>query len=466
MQSGSSGKLESQSRRLGGLLTQPPAKFAMLNTAIVERRQWVPFLILAIVTAGGMGLVMGQSNYDWQGLVIVATAIGILGVFMIPRLALLEPGDFLLKVLICGLVLKMGAAMVRLWVAFGLYEGVADASAYHGWGIAISQHIWRLEFDQVIPLVQPGTSFINFFTGLTYSLIGPTLYGGYLIYALLAFLGSYCFYAAFGVAFPQGNKRLYAVLVFLFPSILYWSNGIGKDALIFLCIGLATLGGAQLCRDRLRGLAPLVLGLLGVLLVRPHIAAILVVALALAMVFRGAGQKHIRPATFIAGLFAIGGLMWFLLPRAMVFLGVKELSAEDVSSFFQLQQTLTATGGATFQGLDITRPVTFLTATTAVIFRPFPWEAHNLQALIQSLEGILVIGLILWRLKGFGRAVVSSISDSYLRYILIYCMAFIVTFSVIGNFAILARERTMLLPLFFVLLAYDGDIKPRGAITS
>ena len=426
----------------------------MFKVTVLRFPSFLPLLIFTALAAG-VGFFMAEVNYDWQGLIIVVAIIGILAILLVPRIAQLESGDFFFKVLACGLLLKLSFAIVRLWVTFGLYGGIADASDYHSWGITIAQHIWRLEFDQIVPFLQWGTDFIRFLTGVIYSFIGPTLYGGYLIYATLAFLGSYCFYRAFRVAFPQGNKRLYASLVFLFPSILFWPNGIGKDAVIFLCIGLSAYGSALLMQERLKGVALLVSGLLATLCIRPHIAALLALAYVLAFLVRGVGKRVYRPATFIIGLLVTGGLVWFLLPRALDFLGLYELSPETVFGFLQLQQSLTFQGGSAFQVIDILNPLAFPMAMGTLLFRPFPWEVHNLQALIQSLEGVLVMGLVLWRIKSLGKAVASLISDNYIRYILIYTITFISAFSVISNFGILARERAMLLPFFFMLIAYD-----------
>jgi len=429
----------------------------MLNASVLRPLLLLPLILLAAL-AGGIGLFTARSNYDWQGLIIVVAAVGILSIFLIPRLAKIEAGGFLLRILACGLVLKLVFAMIRSWVAFGLYEGIADVTDYDSFGTIISQHIWRGEFDQVAPFLEGGTNFLNFFTGVTYSIIGPTLYGAYIVYAFLAFLGSYFFYKAFRLAAPQGNYKLYAILIFLFPSILFWPNGIGKDALIFLFIGLFAYGSAQLTRDRLQGLIPLALGTLGVLLIRPHIATMLAIALVLAFLVRGVGKRGVRPATYIIVLLVVSGVVWFLIPIAMAFVGLEKLSPDEVFSALQLQQSLTYQGGSAFQVMDITKPWTFPMGVVTLLFRPFPWEAHNFQALVQSLEGVLFIGIVLWRIKSIGKALAASISNTYARYLLIYIIVFVFSFSIISNFGILARERSMLLPFVFMLIAYTGPV--------
>jgi hypothetical protein len=85
--------------------------------------------------------------------------------------------------------------------------------------------------------------------------------------------------------------------------------------------------------------------------------------------------------------------------------------------------------------------------------------------MLQSLEGVLVMGVILWRIKSIGRAVVSSISDTYLKYILLYMVAFIIAFSTLGNFGMVVRQRDMFLPFLFMLVAY-GRLRPALATKS
>jgi hypothetical protein len=425
----------------------------MINSTAFELRRWLTLPVL-VLAAAVVGLIFTLTVYDWQGFIIVAVVICLLAVYILPRFASKEQGNFLLIVLTSGLALKLLASLVRIFMAFSVYEGAADAADYSYWGTIISQHIWRLEFDQLAPFFQWGTATLRLFTGIVYTVIGPTLYGGYLVFAFLSFLGSYCFYRAFTVAFPQGNHKLFAILLFLFPSILYWANGIGKDAVIFLCIGLFALGSARLSDNKLNGLLAVTAGLIGVTVIRPHIGAILAIALGLAFATRTSGKNKTNPATFLIGLIALAGLAWFLLPRAIGFIGLEGLSAEEISGFLEKQQGLTTQGGSSFNTVDILNPINFPVVLATILFRPFPWEANNILAMVQSLEGLVVMGLVILNLKNLKQAFTSALSQMYIRFILFFGIEFVIAFSAIGNFGILARERVMMLPFFFMLLAY------------
>jgi len=397
---------------------------------------------------------MAVPDYDWQGMVIVAAAIGVLALFLVPRLARHADSLIPIKILAIGLLLKLGFAMLRNWSAFVLYGGSADAANYHEQGILISQNLWNFKFAEISSQFTWGTSFVELFTGAVYSITGPSIYAGYLVFAFIAFLGSYFFYQAFRTAFPNGNNVLYTALIFFFPSILYWSNGIGKDALIFFCLGLFAYGGAMIVQTRLRGLLPLVIGAAGTLYIRPHIAVILALSFVVAFLLPGGRKRPFRIISFIVMLTAVVGLAWLVLPQVASYIGLEELSPQGLLDRFQFQSGLTYQGGSSFQTIDIQNPLSYPWVLVTLLFRPFPWEAHNVVALIQSLEGILLIGLVLWRINSLGKAIISAISDRYTRFIVVYAIAFTIAFAIVANFGIIARERMMFLPFFFMLVSF------------
>ena len=178
-----------------------------------------------------------------------------------------------------GLLAIVFAGFVHFFVDFGFYGGVADARQYSAQGADLAAQFWQGDFVPHLggPLV--GIGFINLLTGIIYALIGPTIIGGYLFYSWLAFWGLYFCYRAFRTAMPGADHRRYAILVLFLPSLVFWSSGIGKGAWMTLCIGLALLGAARLLSRAPRSMLPLLAGLGGTALVRPHITAILVMAL-------------------------------------------------------------------------------------------------------------------------------------------------------------------------------------------
>jgi hypothetical protein len=424
-----------------------------MNTTIL-RLPLLPVVAL-LVLAGGIGIVMASTVYDWQGFILVGAGLGIIAVFTIPRLARFEGGGNLVKVLTAALLAKFAFAMIRNWLAFGVYGGSADAARYNMTGTFIAESIHSLDFASVAPYLNWGTNSVELLTGIIYTITGPSIYAGYLVFAFLAFLGSYFFYRAFQVAFPYADGRLFLILIFFFPSLVYWPNGIGKDAIISLFIGLSAFGSARLVRNQEHGLLLLIVGLAGTAVIRPHIATVFAIALGLAVVVRGVGKRSVGPATYIFGLVVVVAIIWFIIPQLAAELGVEELSPLGVAERFMQQQSYSFEGGSAYQVVDITDPFRFPIEVLSLAVRPFPWETHNLQALAQAMEGVLLMVLVLWRIKNIVRAFRASITDIYLRYIIISIIGLLMGFSAIANFGLLVRERAMLLPFILMLLAYD-----------
>ena len=124
---------------------------------------------------------------------------------------------------------------------------------------------------------------------------------------------------------------------------------------------------------------------------------------------------------------------------------------------------LAETGRRTNQGGSASRPSTGASlaklpfAAVTILFRPFLFEVHNAQAAITALESTLLLCLVLARRRAIWHAVRHLRRYPYVAFILVYSALFVVAFSSIGNFGILARERTQLLPFFLVLLAVPAS---------
>jgi hypothetical protein len=424
----------------------------MFKTAVTHKR--IVLVIVALVLAAIVtGALMANGYDEIQATIIVLTVIGIIAFFLIPRLAREDEKGFLPKILFWGLIARIISVFLRIWIDFGMGVSVSDAIGYMRNGTAVAQHIWHLEFSQLSSFLTWGTSFINLFTGIIYSFIGITQNGGYLVFSLFSFFGSYFFYRAFTLAFPNENKRLFALLIFFLPSI--WANGIGKDSLIFLFIGLCTYGAAKyILHQKFTGLLITVLSILGVFYIRPHIAFILAVSLFAGYLLQGIRHRQFHRLSFYVVVISAGAALIVILPRIASLIGVPGLSITEVLTYLNGRQELTAIGGSTFAPIDISNPINIPYLFITILFRPFPWEAHNVQAIIQSFEGLLLLGILLWRFRSIKKAAVLSISNGYTLFIFIYIAAFIVAFSTIQNFGILARQRTMLYPFLFMLLAY------------
>ena len=83
-------------------------------------------------------------------------------------------------------------------------------------------------------------------------------------------------------------------------------------------------------------------------------------------------------------------------------------------------------------------------------------EAKNLQMLASSVEGMLLLGLILWRAPRIVANVRLIRRSPYLMFCTVYTALFIWAWSAILNLGILARQRALVIPFVLALVAALG----------
>ena len=298
--------------------------------------------------------------------------------------------------------------------------------------------------------------------GLGYTFLGSAQLGGYLVFGWIGWLGLICFYRAFRLSFPDVRSRACLILLAFLPSLVYWPSSPGKEALITTFLGFATLGLAHLFAGRSIGwgLAALTAGAAGILWIRPHIAMLLLVATAVAVLVRRPGSGTARNR--------IGRVLILCLLVPVLFIGLGRVSrlfgANDervtIASVFELTRERTTTGDSRFETRPVRSPVDFPPALVSVLIRPFAWESTTWTRGLASVEGVAFVIVVIARPKTLSRLVRVIGRQPMGAFCAAYTAAFVVAFSNVGNAGILVRQRTQLLPVVVMLLAATADRAP------
>ena len=409
-------------------------------------------------------ILMNEGSYDAWAVMLLVPLMMLVSLPVLRRQAAREGDPRVFKLLTLALLVKLGGSIARYYVAFSLYGGVADATGYHNAGVKLFEQFRHLDFAPLLHAT--GTEFLRVFTGLVYAIIGPTRLGGFLFYAWLGFWGLFLFYRAFVVAVPEGRRRSYAILLFFLPSLVFWPSSIGKESWMMFALGIATLGIAIALSGQLwRGLAMAAVGFWLAGIVRPHIAALLGAAFALAMVARrGSRELHeLAPVMKALSMAVVAVLALFLTVKAERFLQRSGIpTSKGVSATLTDIQDRTSKGGSDFVPSVVDSPARAPLAVVTVLFRPFLPEAHNLQARLAAVEGTFLILLCLFRWRWLIAAIRSIRGWPYVLFALVYTGLFIIAFSSFANFGLLARERVQLYPLFLVLLCIPPAVREQA----
>ncbi len=405
-----------------------------------------------------LGLAMSQISFDVWGAMVIGPILMVVTLPLLLRTSRREVDPWMVKLLIIAFFAKMIGTLIRYAVTFEVYAGRADAGGYHGSGRRLAAAFWNGTWQQAYSEELPelvGTEFMRLATGLIYIVTGPTKLGGFLVFSWLGFWGLYFFYRAFRTGFPSGDYRRYAVLLFFLPSLLYWPSSIGKEAWMTFTLGVSAYGAALILRHRMQGYLVTAIGLAGTALVRPHITMLVFLALFIAYVMR---RRSWRASQFgllgrLAGLalmLLIGGLV---LTQAASFFNLDVIDRESVESVLDRTEDQSATGGSEFINTRPKSPGEYPEALMTVLFRPFPWEASNAQALVAAIEGTALLFLFVLSLPRLARLPRTMFQVPYVMFALSYTAMFVFAFSAVGNFGIITRQRTQVFPFVLVLLA-------------
>jgi hypothetical protein len=364
------------------------------------------------------------------------------------RLSRAQTAFKLLPIVYLGLLLRFLGAYFRL-------EAGADAVYYHRWGVRLAPEFRSLNFAVDTQQSVPGTGTVRYISGLVSVFTGTSIFAEFLVFTLIAFIGCVFFYMAFVTALPNGDHRRYALLIFLWPTMIYWPSSVGKEALMTLGVGIASYGAARLFKRKHGGVIPLVAGLWFTLMVRPHIALVVVIAVGVAFIFtrRTGNSAAVTAGKVLAVIVLIvgGGIV---VGRTAEFLEVENLGGEGLEQALSQTTYQTSQGGSEFTPIKAENPALLPGAVGTVLFRPFPFEAHNAESLFTSVEGAFLVLLIIGSYRRWRHLPRALLREAYVAYSLGATLLFCYLFSYVANFGILARQRTQVLPFLFVLLAF------------
>jgi hypothetical protein len=411
------------------------------------------FLLFVVIAAARTGSNSAGLVFVPLGALLLAAAYG-------RRAARVHPHEpWLGRWIVLGVVTKLLASYFRYFTLVNTYGGVGDASTYDRFGRLFAA-AWRGQGEEPPLPDLHKTNFLKWFTGVVYFVFGSNMIVGFFIFGLLALVGSCLWYRATADAVPFIDKRLYLFLVLFAPSIMFWPSSIGKESLMQLGIGTMALGTSMLLRHRLLpGLAVVAPGGWLLWIVRPHLLVLVAMAGGVAYLAgrvrqRGGGLGSLmsRPA----GILIVAFLVIFTLSQGAKWLGLEDLSLSSIQSELDATTEMTAEGGSHFDnGGNSLSPLHLPEGAVTVLLRPFPWETDSGIQLLASLESALLAGLMVIRISSLRLSLSRSRTTPFLMYAWILTILYSLTFASFANFGILVRQRSLVLPALYVLIAVD-----------
>jgi hypothetical protein len=301
-----------------------------------------------------------------------------------------------------------------------------------------------------------GTYFMYAVNYVPARILGMGFLSNTLLFSLLGFVGIICFYMTAIKLVPYNTKfkgKSLFPLIFFMPNLHFWSSGVGKDTILFFCIGLITFGLLNIARR----MPILIVGLVLSYLIRPHITLFLVLSFGLAYLFSGQISPFKR--TIFTIILIGGGLV--ILPTVMEFAKIEESSVESFNKF-SANKAAVLSRSHSGSAIDIsTYP--FPLKVFTFLYRPFFFDIKGLPAVIASVENLL---LLLLSIEIFRTKPLLTFKSCplVLKGLLIFFVIGTLAFSqTLGNVGIMIRMRNMFLPgmLMYILWSFSFQ-KSRG----
>jgi hypothetical protein len=383
---------------------------------------------------------------------VMMAAVGVAVTTLLVRLVRREPDPVIARLIVFGFVAKIAGTFAFQFVFAEMYGGRGDTNRYFRVGSELAPLIRSGTLPEQASEV--GTPFMEFLAGALFAVTGSNRLVGNFVFSMLGFAGMYLLLQAYRLAVPGGNHRRYACLILLLPTLIFWSSTLGKEAWMTFTLGVAGFGGARLLRRERFGYALTAAGLVGMYMIRPHIAALFAVSLACAYLLRFRDPTVRRgAAAWLLGLAVMSiGVGYITSNYAEELRRDESVEGSATEQVFAATTRSTSQGESQFESRQVRGPGDFLYASVSVPFRPFPYEAHNPQALITSLEGVLLMGLVLLAIPRLWRLPFSALRTPYIALSTVYVIGFIIAFSNVANFGLLTRQRVQLIPFLLVLL--------------
>jgi hypothetical protein len=392
--------------------------------------------------------------------VVLAIALFFLGRrVIIPRIVKAEGGDqWLSKVLTACLVCHLLAAPLEIWVVNHLYGGIADYSRYMYRGAALAGPFRHFDFNLngVGGIVDNGS--ISIVAGVLFAILGINQAAAFLVMSFLSFIGIVCFYRAFTLTFSGAGRRRYGYLIFFLPSLIFWTADVSKEGIMLFLIGVLTYGCAQVLARQggFKAWVMIVAACAGAVFVRPNEMLLLLGGFTIAIIFRQASPSaKFEPARRTASLVLLATMVGVVMFVTLHFLpGLHgSVNLAQINKNNQGPGSGFGSSGVSYSG----SPLAYPRDVYVVLFDPLPFNAHSGGERFQAVQNTVLVVMLLASLRNLRILPRAAFARPYLIMCFIFVVSFCYFFASLGNLGLIAREASVMVPLYLALLCI-----PRG----
>lgn len=369
--------------------------------------------------------------------VVTSLAIFLIGLFVIETVR----KRLHIKQFVAALIYVWHTLFSMAYMAMGFYTQ-SDSSNYY---------LRALDYDYQ-PVIGFGTNFVDFLMKQLVTVFSLSYFELFLFFGFFGSLGLIFFYASIQSVVRNKTKLIkrYAPLLVFLPGLSFWSSSIGKDSIALLSVGLFTWWAFVNKSNKI-----IFFSIIIMLLVRPHVAAMMVIGLVASQLF-GNGSRVLSVSGLIT-LATSAFIGYFLIKYGLKYSGlsIDGLNIGILQEYFQHRQALNQSGGLAINIQDLT----IFEKVFAFLFRPLFFDGVSVFILIASIENLIIFLFLFYCIRNTSLRRVNNLK--YYLHAATYSVVFIfIMSSVAANMGIALRQKWMVLPVFLLIfISLSREIK-------
>lgn len=296
------------------------------------------------------------------------------------------------------------------------------------------------------------TDNIIYFTRLLTYFFGESYYSTKIVYSFLGFLGVVFIYKAYLYVIninniKTKNELVFMYILFLFPSILFWSSTLGKDSLTLFFVGIFLLNLLKVlnCFNKVN-IIFIIIAIIGVYFIRPWWAIIFIGTIILYNV-------NIKSKKQILFILCLTPVFYYIFQKILEQRGLE--SVDHIFNHMYLTATQMSKGNSSVEINDISTLVGYiyyyLPNLFTTLFRPMIYEVTNIFMLISSIENIILLYFVA---KYIVLRPLEIIQNRHLKIMILFVFVWSLIYVVISptNLGVAVRFKLQVLPILLVVI--------------
>ena len=289
--------------------------------------------------------------------------------------------------------------------------------------------------------------------------IGISYYGMFIIFGFFGTIGLLFFDASLKEVTKYTNshiRKITSFLIFL-PSINFWTSAIGKDSLAFLSTSLAIWSSLNFRRRKLF----LYLSIVIMFFVRPHLAVVILISFLIYQLINFRKNNIFENILILLNCL----LVIYLFPISLSYAGVMNITNywdlssystmyQNIIDFIKIRQNLNLTGGSSI----IIEDMNTISQMLTYLYRPLPYEYHNLLSFFASIDNSLLILFMLYTIIFYFKNIFNNykakktIKSHYIFLLILFFTNLFLLSKTTANLGIAVRQKWMIMPILIIIL--------------